>query len=322
MQRRRPAPLAQAAGPVPRTAPACGRRSRPGRRLPCLLTGLVLVTSAVATAWAAPSPRLLLTDAGRADEAVQATITPGTAATGASHKPDADTGAHRWRYSVGLKWRVNDVGYPSRAGSLRPMLGLRYGRWRLGANTGEDWLRYDSYLKESNLEYDWLERDRLRVGLSARIQNLDDNASFDGFAGGRNTLRGRAHISWRLTQRWSIGSEITQDLLVRGDGTTLTAGLSYLWPLSERSSVGLGAGATWATGTHLQTRHRSLPRPADGWQAGLSEWGAGVSWRYSIDRRWALFASVGSATPLGPLRDVSPSVTIWNGQMGLLYFSH
>ena len=202
------------------------------------------------------------------------------------------------------------------------MLGLRYGRWRLGANTGEDWLRYDSYIKESNIEYDWLERERLRVGLSARIQNLADNAGFDGFGSGSNTLRARAHFSYRLDSRWSIGGEVTQDLLVRGDGTTLTAGLSYLWPLGERSSVGLGAGLTWATGSHLQTRHRALPRPADGWQAGLSELGAGMSWRYSVDRHWALFASMGSARTLGQLHDVSPSVTVWNGQIGLLYFSH
>lgn len=234
---------------------------------------------------------------------------------------DDDT-AHHWRYSLGLKWRVDDVGYPTRDGNFRPMLGLRYGRWRLGANTGEDWLRYASYIKESNVEYDWLERDRLRVGLSARIQNLTDNDSFDGFGGGRNTLRARAHITWRLTPRWSIGGEVTQDMLARGDGTTLTAGLSYLWPLSERSSLGLSAGVTWATGSHLQNRYRELVLPAGGWQAGLSNLGGGVSWRYSVARHWAWFATVGSSRPLGQLHEVSPSAAIWNGQIGLLYFSH
>ena len=243
----------------------------------------------------------------------------GPASTAASTNADTD---HRWRYSLGLKWRVDDVGYPTRDGSLRPMLGLRYGRWRLGANTGEDWLRYASYIKESNVEYDWLERDRLRVGLSARIQNLTDNDSFDGFGGGRNTVRARAHITWRLTARWSIGGEVTQDLLARGDGTTLTAGLSYLWPLSERSSLGLSAGATWATASHLQNRYRELALPAGGWQAGLSNLGGGVSWRYSMARHWAWFATLGSSRPLGQLNEVSPSVAIWNGQIGLLYFSH
>jgi len=243
-------------------------------------------------------------------------------ASAASPNEEQDDSPHHWRYSLGIKWRVDDVGYPTRDGSLRPMLGLRYGRWRLGANTGEDWLRYASYIKESNVEYDWLERDRLRVGLSARIQNLTDNDSFDGFGGGRNTLRARAHITWRLTSRWSIGGEVTQDMLGRGDGTTLTAGLSYLWPLGDRSSLGLGAGATWATASHLRNRYRELPLPTGGWQSGLSTLGAGLSWRYSIHRHWAWFATVGSARPLSQVGEVSPSSAIWNGQLGLLYFSH
>jgi hypothetical protein len=229
---------------------------------------------------------------------------------------------HVWHYSIGLRWRVDDVGLPAGNGSFRPMLGLRYGRWRLGSSTGDDWLRTASFLRISNVEYQWMDTGRTSVGLSARIQNLEDNAGFDGFAGGRNTVRARAHVVYRLTPRWSLDGAITQDLLLRGDGSTLTAGLSYLWPLGEHSSLGLSAGMTWATATHLRSRYREMPVPENGWQAGAASLGGGLSWRYSISPQWAWFATLGTTRPLGQLHQVSPSAHLWNGQLGLLYFSH
>lgn len=226
-----------------------------------------------------------------------------------------------WQYSLGLRWQTDDVGTPASHALVRPMLGLRYGRWRLGSSTGEDWLRHASFLKLSNVEYQWLDTERIGVGLSARIQNLEDHAGFDGFAGGRNTVRARAHITYRLTPRWAVDGEITQDLLLRGDGTTMTAGLSYLWPVSDHSSLGLSAGMTWATGAHLKTRYRELSPPQGGWHAGVASLGAGLSWRYSFTPHWAWFATVGTNRTLGQLHQISPSTALWSGQLGLLYFS-
>lgn len=297
--------------------PAHGTRCRMPPGLSGLAGLLMLATSAAAQpATAPPVPAAALAEA----DAARLVETPTSAASVLADSTPAES-AHRWQYAIGIKASVQDVGAPWRAASVRPMLGLRYGRWRIGSSTGENWLRHAGYLKDPNIEYEWLDTGRLRVGLSGRIQNLDDNAAFDGFGGGRNTLRARAHLGYRLTARWSLDAELTQDLLVRDDGATLSAGLSYLWPVGDRHTLGISAGLGWATGTHLQSRYRDLPPPPYGWNAGLASLGGGLSWRTQISPHWAWFASLSTNRTLGQLGRISPSTTLWGGQTGLLYFS-
>lgn len=229
---------------------------------------------------------------------------------------------HHWRYTLGLKLKSSDQADGGKSLALRPVLGLRYGRWRLGYATGDEWLKFSGYRKESNVAYELREDEKLKIALSARVQNLKDNDSFDGFSSGKNTLRGRVSIGYQLHKRWSMGSDVTQDLMNRGDGTTVSMGLSYLWPLSEHSSLSLSSGVTWATADHWATQLRLLPAPAGGWQSGLGELGLGMSYRYAITSQWAWFGTLGTSRHLGQVNEVSPSTLSWNGQIGLLYFSH
>ncbi len=156
--------------------------------------------------------------------------------------PSSDVPAKRWRYTVGLKLKTYNLADASTSLVLRPVLGLRYGRWRLGHATGDEWLQFSGYRKEANLAYELRDQEGLKVDLSLRIQNLQDNSSFDGFSSGKNTLRGRVSINYRLNERWSLGTDLTQDLMDRGDGTTLSGGLSYNLPLSTRSALSLSTG--------------------------------------------------------------------------------
>lgn len=234
--------------------------------------------------------------------------------------PTAET-PHHWRYTLGLKLKSGDATDGSKNMSLRPVLGLRYGRWRLGFATGDEWLKFSGYRKEANVAYELRDDEKLNIALSARVQNLKDNSSFDGFASGKNTVRARVSVGYQLNSRWAIGSDVTQDLMGRGDGTTLSLGLSHLWPLSDHSSLSLSGGATWATGQHWATQWRTQPTPTGGWHAGLGELGLGMSYRYAITPQWAWFGTVGTARHLGQVDDISPSKLSWNGQIGLLYFS-
>ena len=237
-----------------------------------------------------------------------------------SSEPDSAT-PNVWHYALGLKLKADDVSHPGGQVKLRPIIGLRYGRWRIGQSTSEDWLRFSAYRKDTGLEYDWKDSDKLKVALSLRIQNITNNESFDGFASGKNTVRGRASINYRLTPHWSIGTDFTQDLLGRGDGTTLSMGASYLWPLDDRSSLSINSGVNWATADHWQTQYRTVALPAAPWHAGLGGVGAGLSYRYSIRPQWAWFGTVGTNRALGQVKEVSPSLLTWSGQIGLLYFS-
>lgn len=234
---------------------------------------------------------------------------------------DSTEASSPWHYALGLKLKADDVAHPGNQVRLRPVIGLRYGRWRIGQSTNEDWLRFSGYRKDTGLEYDWKDSEKLKVALSLRVQNITDNESFDGFGSGKHTVRGRASISYRLTPRWSIGTDFTQDLLNRGDGTTVTMGVSYLWPLDERSALSLNTGVSWATATHWQTQYRQLPPPSAPWHAGLGGLGLGLSYRHSIRPQWAWFGTLGTTRALGQVNEVNPSLLSWSGQIGLLYFS-
>lgn len=229
--------------------------------------------------------------------------------------------AKRWRYTLGLKLKTQDLGDASTSLALRPVLGVRYGRWRLGHATGDEWLAFSGYRKESNLAYQLREDERLQVALSLRVQNLQDNSSFDGFSSGKNTLRARMGVNYQLNKRWSVGTDVTQDLMGRGDGTTLSVGASYGLPLSERSTLSLSAGVNWATADHWANQLRLLPPPPGGWHAGLGSVGLGLSYRYALTPQWAWFGTVGSSRHLGQVDTVSPSTLSWSGQIGVLYFS-
>ena len=229
--------------------------------------------------------------------------------------------AHRWRYTLGLKIKSGDETDGSKSVALRPVLGLRYGRWRLGYATGDEWLKFSGYRKETNVAYELRDNEKLNIALSARVQNLKDNSSFDGFASGKNTVRARVSVGYQLNSRWAIGSDVTQDLMNRGDGTTVSLGLSHLWPLSDHSSLSLSGGTTWASGQHWATQWRVQPAPPEGWHAGLGELGLGMSYRYAITSQWAWFGTLGTSRHLGQVNDVSPSQLSWNSQIGLLYFS-
>ena len=43
------------------------------------------------------------------------------------------------RYTLGLRLRSSDLSHLSGSSALRPVLGLRYGRWRIGIGDGQEW---------------------------------------------------------------------------------------------------------------------------------------------------------------------------------------
>jgi outer membrane scaffolding protein for murein synthesis (MipA/OmpV family) len=222
---------------------------------------------------------------------------------------------------VGVKLQSREAADASTTVNLRPVLGLRYGRWRIGHPTGTEWLSFSGYRKESNLAYQWRDDERLKVGLSLRVQNLQDNSSFDGFSSGQNTLRGRVSVNYKLDRHWSLGSDLTQDLMGRGDGTTLSVGAAYGLPLSDRSALSLSAGLNWATADHWATQWRQAAAPAEPWHSGLGSLGVGMSYRYALTPQWAWFGTLSSSRPLGQVQTISPHSLSWQGQLGLLYFS-
>ena len=288
----------------------------------CLMSKLRTMGTWAGLAWAAVSFNLVQAQATDTTPPMERVApTPLAAEPQTPDTQPSDVPAKRWRYTVGLKLKTQDLADARTSLALRPVLGVRYGRWRLGHATGDEWLAFSGYRKEANLAYQLRDDERLKVDLSLRVQNLQDNSSFDGFSSGKNTLRARVGVNYQVNKRWSVGTDVTQDLMDRGDGTTLSVGASYGLPLSERSTLSLSAGVNWATADHWATQLRLLPPPPGGWHAGLGSVGLGMSYRYAFTPQWAWFGTVGSSRHLGQVDTVSPSALSWSGQIGVLYFS-
>ena len=91
---------------------------------------------------------------------------------------------HRLVWSLGARLKVDDLAQ-SATPSLRPMIGLRYGRWRAGPVDGETWHRFGQVKTDNTLTYDWLDSARFRTSLSASIVNLQKDSPTDAIEPGR-----------------------------------------------------------------------------------------------------------------------------------------
>jgi hypothetical protein len=235
-------------------------------------------------------------------------------------KPDTSEAATPWNYTLGMRVRADDINQASRSAKLRPVLGLRYGRWRVGIGDGQEWLRFNSFRKEPSLSYQWIEKNDISLGLSMRIHNLNTNEGFDVFEPGRKTLRSRVLANVRITDRWSAGVEWTQDLLNRGDSSTLGLGVSYAWPLSNHSELSLSSGLTWAPAEHWRTAAGIHRIGAGGLTTGTGSVGSGLSYKHSLSRQWAWYSTLGINKEVGNVAKLSGPHSLVNGQIGLLYF--
>lgn len=223
-------------------------------------------------------------------------------------------------YTLGLRVRADDINQDQRSAQLRPVLGLRYGPWRLGIGDGEEWLRFNSFRKEPSLSYQLVEKRDISLGVSLRVQNLTQNEAFDVFESGRKTLRSRILSNIRITNRWSAGIEWTQDLLNRGDSSTLGLGVSYAWPLSAHSELSLNSGLTWAPAEHWRTATGASRSGTRALTTGTGSVGSGLSYKHSLSKHWAWYSTLGIQKDVGSVAKLSGPHSSVSGQIGVLYF--
>ena len=226
----------------------------------------------------------------------------------------------KWHYTLGLRLRADDINQDTHSAKFRPVLGLRYGKWRVGIGDGQEWLRFNSFRKEPTLSYQWLEKRDVSLGISMRIHNLNTGEAFDIFEPGRKTLRSRILTNFRVTDRWSAGIEWTQDLLNRGDSSTLGLGISYAWPLNDHSELSFNTGITWAPAEHWRTAAGMNRIGAGGLTTGTGAVGSGLSYKHSLTKRWAWYSTLGVNKEVGSVAKLSGPHSLVNGQIGVLYF--
>jgi hypothetical protein len=223
------------------------------------------------------------------------------------------------RYALGLRFKLSGAPGSGTTGKLRPIVGLQYGPWSVGVANIDNWLGYSGGTRETGVSYRAIDTPRLSTSLSARVLNIATGEGVEGLNKGRYTLRARATSSYRLTERWSLGADMTYDLLRRGDGMTLSLGLSHRLPLSARAMLSVGGGATWGNAEHWRTAYASdlsAPRLS----AGLGAASLGASVRYKLSNQWALFGSAGVGKPIGAVSRLSSVRMSYGGQVGVIWF--
>ncbi|WP_146187787.1 MipA/OmpV family protein [Limnohabitans sp. T6-5] len=226
----------------------------------------------------------------------------------------------RWDYSLGAKLDMGDLRHPGHM-QLRPTLGLRYGRWRVGTVEGANWHRFGQALQDNALTYDWLKTSNWQTGLSASVINLDQDADFDAFKSGRKTLRLRANLDYKFSRQWLAGLSLTQDVLGRGDGTTASPTVTYIQPLDDDSAMLLSAYTTWGNAAHWQSTAARSPGSALRQDAGLGNWGAQITYRQRFTQRWAFYSQLSASQFINPVLPSGQAV-VYGGQLGVIYFSH
>jgi len=224
-------------------------------------------------------------------------------------------------YTLGTRLKTNDIGSWEKTARVRPVIGLRYGKWQVGIGDGRAWSNLGQYGSEPTLSYQVMDEPDLNVGLSMRVHNVSTGESFDVFEGGKNTLRTRVMVNRKINKRWRLNLDWTQDILNKGDSTTLNLGLSYAWPVFQQSELILHTDSTWATAEHW--RNSALPfkpDPANSVPTGFQKISAGLTFKQSISRHWAWYSSLAVSRPIAELKKISAFREIASGQIGVLYF--
>ena len=224
-------------------------------------------------------------------------------------------------YTLGTRLKSNDLGDWQNTARVRPVIGLRYGKWQLGIGDGRAWRNLGQFGSEPTLSYQVMDEQDLSIGLSMRVHNVSTGESFDVFEGGKNTLRTRVMLHRKINQRWRLNADWTQDVLNRGDGTTLNLGLSYAWPLFQQSELIFHADSTWATAEHWRNSGSQFKTgPLNLVTTGFQKVSAGLTFKQSLTKHWAWYSSFAISQPIAELKKISGSNEIVSGQIGILYF--
>lgn len=230
-------------------------------------------------------------------------------------------GADQLFYTIGTRVKSNDLANFEQTMKVRPVIGLRYGRWQLGMGDGSAWRNLGQIGNEPTLSYQLLDEPDLNVGLSFRGHNVSTGESFDAFESGKNTIRTRVMLNRKLSSRWRMNLDWTQDVLNKGDSTTLNFGLSYVWPVYQQSELILHADSTWATAEHWRNSGiRYTPSFSANIPTGFEKVSAGFTFKQSLTKQWAWYATLALSQPIAELRKSHYSRELVSSQIGILYF--
>jgi outer membrane protein len=153
--------------------------------------------------------------------------------------------------------------------------------------------------RESGASATLAESGRFHLSASLRVDKGRDGADAPilvGLPSVRSTLRARVSGGYALTERWSVGAGISQDILGRDGGAQLSTSLGYVWPVTNQTKVTIGAGASLGDRKYLRGHFGvpeggASPLPAFSPGAGLYSVDAGAEIMSAVNRHWVVFGA-------------------------------
>jgi outer membrane protein len=244
-----------------------------------------------------------------------------------------DTPLTQSRYVLGATY-IASAEYPGSDRSdnkLRPLWAYQYGRWRLSNSRAGAVLGFATDAPGPGASAELVGTKDWHVGAAFRFDSgrkAGDSPYLHGLSDVQRTLRGRLYASHTLNAQWSIGGNLSQDLLGRGGGALASVDLGHRYWITPRTEWTSGLGVTLANERNMQTYFGITAEQAS--QSGLRQFAAGAGMRdvhlgtgltTALTPHWIAFGNVGvsrllSDAAASPLTHRVSSVS---GTLGIAY---
>lgn len=226
---------------------------------------------------------------------------------------DATSGrpaVRNWGAAIGF---VASLG-PEYAGSnrasanLQPGFALRWGRMSFASRSAFA-VRSSDPGATGGLRVELARSDRFRAGLSLRADSGRQESSSDrlvGMGDVRGTLRARLSASYRLDDRWRLGSALMVDALRRGTGAVVDISLGRDQRLTDRTSLGYAVALSGGDSNYMQAYFGVTPEQAQrsGYAVYEPGWGVrgisvSIGARTEVAPQWAVFYGASASHLVG-----------------------
>jgi outer membrane scaffolding protein for murein synthesis (MipA/OmpV family) len=197
---------------------------------------------------------------------------------------------------------------------LRELFSLQYGRVRISSSHAGGLLDVGGTGPVgSGISTQLAATDRWRLGLSARVDSGRKSADSPALAGLPDvdrTVRARLGASYRISDHWSFGLSLSQDILGKGGGATASADIGYGDRLTASTTWSVGVGVSAANALNMRsyfgidaTTAAQTGRAPYEPSAGLRDVHTGLGTATRVSRHWVGFATVGAVRLLGGAAD-------------------
>ncbi|HEY1091963.1 MAG TPA: MipA/OmpV family protein [Burkholderiaceae bacterium] len=249
-------------------------------------------------------------------------------------KPPVDKPAE-FNYVLGL--RVNNgpdyMGSSTRSTGVRPVMALYFGRFRLSNSGASAVMGFGREQESSGASIDLVDRKRLSLGGSLRIdsgRSSSDSPRLAGLPDVKRTLRAQLSARYHLAEGLDLGLTWNTDLLGEGGGAIASLGIAKRLYKDGGTEWTAGGGVSWGNATNQRAYFGVTPAAAltSGYRiyepgSGLRDAYVGTGWTRAINHHWIAFGALSYSQLQGPSAD-SPLVQQRGaliGSIGLAYRS-